>query len=157
MSDIMSSARLGQLHVRHQYYLGVQGAPESFAWFSASGIYHGNVRANAERADGLVDGAQVFPYVNRVCVHSCACDIPYNAVHYSYLATSTPSSPVDQQHLETPIAIGSTQFHFLLLSTDRIRAVCKLNGEMVWEAPVPEVAGYVNFHLRSSVIHYAVP
>jgi vacuolar protein sorting-associated protein 18 len=38
-----------------------------------------------------------------------------------------------------PISIGLSQFHFLLLYRDRLKAVSKLNDELVFEKQLPPV------------------
>ncbi|KAJ0027124.1 hypothetical protein NQD34_018124 [Periophthalmus magnuspinnatus] len=50
-----------------------------------------------------------------------------------------------------PISIVLTQFHFLLLLPDRIKAVCTLNGQVVYEDVFPEKFGALKRMIKDPV------
>lgn len=55
-----------------------------------------------------------------------------------------PSVPFDEEAgqlvLEFPISVALTEFHFVLLYKDRIRAICQLNDQIVYEEMIPLVS-----------------
>ncbi|XP_023658140.2 vacuolar protein sorting-associated protein 18 homolog [Paramormyrops kingsleyae] len=58
---------------------------------------------------------------------------------------------VDNVHTVKPLSIVLTQFHFLLLFSDRVKAVCTLNGQVVYEDVFPEKFGALKKMLKDPV------
>ncbi|XP_048829852.1 vacuolar protein sorting-associated protein 18 homolog [Brienomyrus brachyistius] len=58
---------------------------------------------------------------------------------------------VDSVHTVKPLSIVLTQFHFLLLFSDRVKAVCTLNGQVVYEDVFPEKFGALRKMLKDPV------
>ncbi|CAG8443951.1 10866_t:CDS:10 [Ambispora leptoticha] len=101
--------------------LQYQGTPKNFAWLTGPGIYHGSlVFGSQEIGDSVIDSAQLLPY------------------------PATPSE-TDSSALvsESPLSITLTEFHFILLYKERIRAICQLNDQIVYEEVIPLKANEV--------------
>ncbi|CAG8467025.1 8972_t:CDS:10 [Ambispora gerdemannii] len=95
--------------------LQYQGSPKNFAWLTGPGIYHGSLVFGSQGVgDSVIDSAQLLPY------------------------PATPSE-IDPSVLvsEIPLSITLTEFHFILLYKDRIRAICQLNDQIVYEDFIP--------------------
>ncbi|CAG8582248.1 14325_t:CDS:10 [Acaulospora morrowiae] len=105
-----------ELHFFSQYQdLHYQGVAKNFAWLTGPGIYHGNlVFGSQDFGDHVIDSAQLFPY------------------------PATPSE-TDPSTLvsEIPLSIALTEFHFILLYKERVRAICQLNDQIVFEDNIP--------------------
>ncbi|CAG8483434.1 620_t:CDS:10 [Paraglomus occultum] len=96
-----------------------QGTPKTFAWLTGPGIYHGNlVFGSQDVGDSVIDSAHLLPY------------------------PATPSE-IDPTTVvsEIPLSIALTEFHFILLYKERIRAICQLNDQIVYEELIPLKAG----------------
>lgn len=53
---------------------------------------------------------------------------------------ATPSEDeIGKLVTEIPISVALTEFHFILLYKDRVRAVCQLNDQIVYEEMIPVV------------------
>jgi hypothetical protein len=56
-----------------------------------------------------------------------------------------PSTPSDDESgrlvTEIPISVALTEFHFVLLYKDRVRAICQLNDQIVYEEMIPIGSG----------------
>lgn len=54
-----------------------------------------------------------------------------------------PATPSDDDSgklvTEIPISVALTEFHFVLLYKDRVRAICQLNDQIVYEEMIPIV------------------
>lgn len=54
-----------------------------------------------------------------------------------------PATPSDDDSgklvTEIPISVALTEFHFVLLYKDRVRAICQLNDQIVYEEMIPVV------------------
>lgn len=54
-----------------------------------------------------------------------------------------PATPADDESgklvTEIPISVALTEFHFVLLYKDRVRAICQLNDQIVYEEMIPIV------------------
>jgi len=54
-----------------------------------------------------------------------------------------PATPSDDDSgklvTEIPISVALTEFHFVLLYKDRVRAICQLNDQIVYEEMIPMV------------------
>ncbi|KAH8835865.1 Pep3/Vps18/deep orange family-domain-containing protein [Flagelloscypha sp. PMI_526] len=85
--------------------------PSTLAWLTGPGVYHGTMNFTSN-TDDFVDGASLLPY-------------PHSSL--------VP----DADQNEPPIALSSTEFHFLLLYKDRITAVCGLDEKPSFEEVVP--------------------
>ena len=102
----------GQLSVF--YAQGI--AKSSFAWATAPGIYSGEFKlAVASDNDSIIDGSQVLPY-------------PADFV----------SPGMSEIAVEAPVNIACTQFHHILLYSDRIRILSKMNDEIVYDSLLPQ-------------------
>lgn len=77
---------------------------------TAAGIYHGNLKIDAESEDHI-DNAQLLPYPGLLGL----------AVN------------------DFPLSLASTEFHFLLLYKDRVVGMCNLNDRMTYEEQLPIV------------------
>ena len=55
-----------------------------------------------------------------------------------------PATPTDDDSgrlvTEIPISVALTEFHFVLLYQDRVRAICQLNDQIVYEEMIPIVS-----------------
>ncbi|KAG0051168.1 hypothetical protein BGZ83_004029 [Gryganskiella cystojenkinii] len=92
-----------------------QSTAKTFAWLTGPGIYHGNLVFGSQGAgDSVIDTPQLLPY-------------PATRLD---LEISTAVS-------EIPIAIALTEFHFILLYKERIRAVNQLNNQIVFDEVIP--------------------
>jgi hypothetical protein len=92
-----------------------KGVPQAFAWLTGAGVYHGKLdfTENGE----AIDGPSLVPF---------------------------PPTSYDEEagHLVTdiPISFVITEFHFILLYKDHVRAICRLNDKMVYEEIIPLVS-----------------
>ncbi|GAB5585428.1 tethering complex subunit [Umbelopsis nana] len=100
-----------ELHFFSQFKdLQQRGVAQSFAWLTVPGIYHGNLVFGSQNpGEHVIDNAQLLQY-------------PTNPLE-------SDEAPVDS----VPLSIAMTEFHFILLYKDRIRAICHLNDEIVYE------------------------
>jgi hypothetical protein len=97
--------------------LQYQGVAKTFAWLTGPGVYHGNLVFGSQNAgDSVIDTPQL---------------LPYPATRLELDASSAVS--------EIPIAIALTEFHFILLYKERIRAVNQLNDQIVFDELIPLV------------------
>ncbi|KAG0232703.1 hypothetical protein BGW42_007957 [Actinomortierella wolfii] len=106
----------GQLHFFTPYQeLQYQGVAKTFAWLTGPGIYHGNLVFGSQNpGDSVIDAAQL---------------LPYPATRLDSDSTTAVS--------EVPIAIALTEFHFILLNRERIRAINQLNDQIVFDELIP--------------------
>ncbi|GCB62256.1 hypothetical protein scyTo_0009488 [Scyliorhinus torazame] len=85
-----------------------------------------------------------------------------NGVLYGTLDYSRPDSLLSdvkvweysadiEPQLEPPYSIVLTQFHFLLLLPDRVKAICTLNGQLVFEDVFPDKFGRLLRMVKDSV------
>ncbi|KAG0169863.1 hypothetical protein DFQ28_011330 [Apophysomyces sp. BC1034] len=92
-----------------------QGVAQTFAWLTGPGIYHGDLVFGSQSVgDRVIDNVQLLQY------------------------PATPSED-DTGRLvtEIPISVALTEFHFILLYKDRVRAICQLNDQIVYEEMIP--------------------
>ncbi|CAG8446869.1 13007_t:CDS:10, partial [Dentiscutata heterogama] len=82
------------------------------------GIYHGSLVFGSQ--DHVIDSAKLLPYPS----------IP---------SENDPSTLIT----ECPLSIALTEFHFILLYKERVRAICLLNDQIVYEEIIPLKAGEV--------------
>ncbi|KAI7896992.1 Pep3/Vps18/deep orange family-domain-containing protein [Mucor mucedo] len=105
-----------ELHFFSRFHeLQQQGIAESFAWLTGPGIYHGALVYGSQNVgDSVVDDVQLLQY---------------------------PATPSDDDSgklvTEIPISVALTEFHFVLLYKDRVRAICQLNDQIVYEEMIP--------------------
>ncbi|CAO3627960.1 unnamed protein product [Mucor hiemalis] len=96
--------------------LQVKGVPQVFAWLTGTGIYYGDLDFTEGNKDGgqVIDNAKLLPF---------------------------PPTAYDEDSgnlvTEAPISIVITEFHFILLYHDYVRAVCRLNDKIVYEERIP--------------------
>ncbi|CEG75452.1 hypothetical protein RMATCC62417_10489 [Rhizopus microsporus] len=108
-----------ELHFFSRYHeLQQQGIAETFAWLTGPGIYHGSlVFGSQNKGDSVIDDVQLLQY---------------------------PATPSDDDFrkpvIDIPISVALTEFHFILLYKDRVRAICQLNDQIVYEEMIPVVS-----------------
>jgi hypothetical protein len=100
-----------ELHFYSQFKdLQQRGVAQSFAWLTVPGIYHGSLVFGSQNpGEHVIDNAQLLQY---------------------------PTNPAesDEPQLDfVPLSIAMTEFHFILMYKDRLRAICHLNDEIVYE------------------------
>ncbi|KAJ3040940.1 hypothetical protein HDV00_010151 [Rhizophlyctis rosea] len=96
---------------------GFPSIPKSFAWLTGPGIYHGSlVFGNQNAGDSVVDNAQLLPYPQS--------------------SQNPPTSPSELNANDVPISINITEFHYILLFRDRVKAIHALNGEVVYDEEI---------------------
>lgn len=74
--------------------------------------------------------------------------------HYMYIniiGTRYPATPSEDDSgklvTEIPISVALTEFHFVLLYKDRVRAICQLNDQIVYEEMIPIVRIQMIIHI----------
>ncbi|KAG0167963.1 hypothetical protein DFQ28_011230 [Apophysomyces sp. BC1034] len=105
-----------QIHFFSRFQeLQQQSVAQTFAWLTGPGIYHGNlVFGSQNMGENVIDNAQLLQY-----------------------PSSSSDNSLGQPVTEIPIRVALTEFHFILLYKDRIRAVCQLNDKVVYEEMIP--------------------
>lgn len=93
--------------------LQIKGVPQTFAWLTGAGIYHGTLDFSESDAHVLKD-TNLLPFP----------PTSYDE-HSGNLVT------------DIPISIVITEFHFILLYTGYVRAICRLNDKIVFEEIIP--------------------
>ncbi|OBZ89341.1 Vacuolar protein sorting-associated protein 18 [Choanephora cucurbitarum] len=92
--------------------LQMTGVPQAFAWLTNGGIYHGSFDFSEKKQ--LLEHTQLLPF---------------------------PKTLYDQQTdclvAEKPLSMVMTEFHFILLYSTHIRALCRLNEKLVFEEQIP--------------------
>jgi len=86
--------------------------PKNIAWMNAAGIYHGALNFEST-TDECIDAAQLLPY------------------------PSFSSSKQTSGSPNIPVSMVLTNFHFLLLYTDRLIGICNLNEKITYEEFLP--------------------
>ncbi|KAG1047354.1 hypothetical protein G6F46_009640 [Rhizopus delemar] len=105
-----------ELHFFNRFHeLQQQGIAEAFAWLTGPGIYHGSLVFGSQNVgDSVIDVVQLLQY---------------------------PATPSDDESgklvVEIPISVALTEFHFVLLYKNRVRAICQLNDQIVYEEMIP--------------------
>ncbi|KAG9067424.1 hypothetical protein KI688_012207 [Linnemannia hyalina] len=119
-SELPGDLPYSQLHFFSPFQdLQYQGVAKTFAWLTGPGVYHGNLVFGSQNAgDSVIDTPQL---------------LPYPATRLELDASSAVS--------EIPIAIALTEFHFILLYKERVRAVNQLNDQIVFDELIPLKAG----------------
>lgn len=74
-------------------------------WLTVPGIYHGKFGVADDKS--VIQNAQLMPYP------------------VSVQANNEVTVPA-------PVSIASTPWHFVLMYQDHVKAICKLNDEVVW-------------------------
>ena len=87
-----------------------------FTSCSAPGIYHGTLNFESN-SDDLIDAAQLLPYP-------------------SFPPSSPPLGVTSPQ---IPVSIALTEFHFILLYSDRIVGICNLDERLTYDERLPLV------------------
>ncbi|KAF9974592.1 hypothetical protein BGZ73_001990 [Actinomortierella ambigua] len=114
-SELPGDLPYSQLHFFAPYQQQYQGAARTFAWLTGPGIYHGNLVFGSQNpGDSVIDAAQLLPYP----------------------ATRLESDSMTAVS-EIPIAIALTEFHFILLNRESVRAINQLNDEIVFDELIP--------------------
>ncbi|CAI2181674.1 1175_t:CDS:10 [Funneliformis geosporum] len=102
-----------------QFYSQFQGVAKNFAWLTGPGIYHGSlVFGSQDVGDSVIDSAKLLPYPTTPSDND----------------TSTTST-------EVPLSFALTEFHFILLYKERVKAICQLNDQIVFDDFIPLKAG----------------
>lgn len=85
-----------------------------FAWLTEPGIYFGRlVFGNQGPSDSVADNAQLLPYPD-----------------------ANGSSSAES---EAPVSIAMTEFHFIMLYRDRVKAVGTMTQDLVYQEEIPLV------------------
>ncbi|KAF9207124.1 hypothetical protein BGZ49_001112 [Haplosporangium sp. Z 27] len=112
-SELPGDLRYSELHFFSPYQdLQYQGVAKTFAWLTGPGIYHGNLVFGSQN-DSVIDSPHLLPY-------------PATRLDMDVSAFS-----------EVPISIALTEFHFILLYKERIRAINQLNDQIVFDELIP--------------------
>ncbi|KAF9569895.1 DigA protein [Agrocybe pediades] len=82
--------------------------PKRMAWLTGAGIYHGSLNLDSDSEDHI-DNAALLPYPQ--------------------ISDINPS--------EVPLSLSLTEFHFLLLYSDRIVGICNLDDNLTYEERLP--------------------
>ncbi|KAI8059195.1 Pep3/Vps18/deep orange family-domain-containing protein [Gongronella butleri] len=105
-----------QVHFFSKFHeLQQQGVAQVFAWLTGPGIYRGDLVFGSQNVgDSVIDNVQLLPY-------------------------PTMAADDDAQQIDTdyPLAVTLTEFHYILLYKDRVRAICQLNDQIVYEEMIP--------------------
>ncbi|TPX38727.1 hypothetical protein SeLEV6574_g07674 [Synchytrium endobioticum] len=89
---------------------GFPSLPKTFAWLTAPGVYYGNfVFGSQGVGDSIIDNAQLLPY---------------------------QQDETEESSLIVPSSIALTEFHFVMMVRHKVRAVCILNNELVYEEEI---------------------
>ncbi|RIA95939.1 Pep3/Vps18/deep orange family-domain-containing protein [Glomus cerebriforme] len=115
--ELPGDLNYSELQFYSQYQeLQYQGAAKNFAWLTNPGIYHGSlVFGSQDIGDSVIDSAKLLPY------------------------PTTPNN--DTTAAEIPLSIALTEFHFILLYKERVKAICQLNDQIVFDDVIPLVTG----------------
>ncbi|KAI1305565.1 hypothetical protein EDD11_004922 [Mortierella claussenii] len=115
-SELPGDLPYSELHFFSPFQdLNYQGVAKTFAWLTGPGIYHGNLVFGSQNVgESVIDAPQL---------------LPYPATRLEADATTAVS--------EIPIAIALTEFHFILLYKERVRAVNQLNDQIVFDELIP--------------------
>jgi hypothetical protein len=93
--------------------LQIKGVPQTFAWLTGAGIYHGSLNFS-EKHNNVLENANLLPF---------------------------PPTTYDEDSgslvTDIPISIVITEFHYVLLYTGHVRAICRLNDKIVYEEVIP--------------------
>ncbi|KAG2207051.1 hypothetical protein INT46_009184 [Mucor plumbeus] len=93
--------------------LQLNGVPQTFAWLTGAGIYHGNLDFSGKDNHVITD-ANLLPF---------------------------PPTTYDEESgnlvTDIPTSIVITEFHFVLLYAGYVRAICRLNDKIVFEEVIP--------------------
>ncbi|KAF9575733.1 hypothetical protein EC968_001923 [Mortierella alpina] len=112
-SELPGDVPYSELHFFSPFQDQYQGVAKTFAWLTKPGIYHGNlVFGSQTTGDSVIDTPHLLPY---------------------------PAMRLDSDAsaVEIPIAIALTEFHFILLYKERVRAVNQLNDQIVFDELIP--------------------
>ncbi|CAB4425152.1 unnamed protein product [Rhizophagus irregularis] len=103
-----------QFYSQYQYQdLHYQGTAKNFAWLTGPGIYHGSlVFGSQDTGDSVIDSAKLLPYPS---------------------TANNDSTAV----AEFPLSSALTEFHFILLYKERVKAICQLNDQVVFDDVIP--------------------
>ncbi|KAG0369768.1 Pep3/Vps18/deep orange family-domain-containing protein [Gamsiella multidivaricata] len=114
-SELPGDLPYSELHFFSPFQdLQYQGVAKTFAWLTGPGVYHGNLVFGSQNAgESVIDTPQLLPY------------------------PATRLEPDASAAVEVPIAIALTEFHFILLYKERVRAVNQLNDQLVFDELIP--------------------
>ncbi|ORX53539.1 hypothetical protein DM01DRAFT_1046133 [Hesseltinella vesiculosa] len=105
-----------QVHFFSKFHeLQQQGVAQVFAWLTGPGVYRGDLVFGSQNVgDSVIDNVQLLPY-----------------------PTSATDDDGPQVTPDFPLAMALTEFHYILLYKDRVRAICQLNDQVVYEEIIP--------------------
>ncbi|KAI0286980.1 Pep3/Vps18/deep orange family-domain-containing protein [Russula aff. rugulosa BPL654] len=115
ISELPGNIRYSELHYYTPNSAQSQSLPREIAWMTSPGIYHGTFNFQST-TDDFIDGAQLFLY-------------PAQA--------ASPNVSHEPPQPEFPISMTLTDFHLVLLYSDRIAAISLLNESLVHEELLP--------------------
>lgn len=102
--------------------------PQSMAWLAGPGIYHGRLSFPSSNdavhpGDGIIESASLVPFPSG----------PIKPTHVSS-TVSSPAKQQQQQTTETPKSMALTEWHFVVLYEEKIKAVSLLSDKVVFES-----------------------
>ncbi|KAI0271348.1 Pep3/Vps18/deep orange family-domain-containing protein [Gloeopeniophorella convolvens] len=122
ISELPGNIRHSELH----YYTPNSGQshslPREVAWMTSPGVFHGTLNFQST-SDDFIDGAQLLPYPSFSASPSVA---------------SQQSAAAD-----FPVSVALTEFHLVLLYSDRIAAISLLDENLTYEEVLPLKHGEV--------------
>ncbi|XP_030627233.1 vacuolar protein sorting-associated protein 18 homolog [Chanos chanos] len=104
------------------YTSKLRSSPKAFAWMMGNGVLYGQL--DYVRPDSLLSDVQVWEYTQDIDISNA---------------------------FSKPISIVLTQFHFLLLLPDRVKAICTLNGQVVYEDIFPDKFGSLKRMIKDPI------
>ncbi|KAI8987094.1 Pep3/Vps18/deep orange family-domain-containing protein [Pilobolus umbonatus] len=93
--------------------LELKSVPQSFVWLNGAGIYHGDLNFTQSNTNQMI----------------------VNAKLQSFPATSYDENS-NTLVADIPISIAITEFHYILLYKDYVRAICRLNEKIMYEESI---------------------
>ncbi|KAK2189905.1 hypothetical protein NP493_94g03000 [Ridgeia piscesae] len=96
-----------------QFFHDSRGAPKSFAWMTGPGIYYGNIDMSGDYGEDSVT-------------------IDTSLIEY-------PGDEMEEAPL--PLSIVLTEFHLLILYPNRLKAICVLNQQLIYDEGFPDKFG----------------
>ncbi|KAK4050478.1 tethering complex subunit [Microbotryomycetes sp. JL221] len=107
--------------------------PQSVAWMTGPGIYHGKLAFPHSKSDsfapgdGIIESASLVPYPTEPTSPTNVAD----AQHFSASKVSEMNSRSD-----APISMALTEWHVILLYRDKLRVLELLSDKVVFEEPL---------------------
>lgn len=124
--------------------------PKAFAWMMGNGVLYGQL--DFVRPNSLLSDVQVSVcHPLFISMKYTFCNALMDILHDSPVAQVWEYTSDIDISANKPISIVLTQFHFLLLLHDRVKAICTLNGEVVYEDVFPDKSGTLKKMIKDPV------